>query len=158
MKDALNTRDFSLSLQAHSSGVPGHGPLTYHGHSGPVEEVHKNRLLYCRHVSAAVEKHLGKSGDPLILACVKEFIPAFQEVNRYANLAHEAILGNPDRLSSQEIHTAARNIVDTWSEQRTAKALAEYTELRGTDHTSSSLPNIIPVSYTHLTLPTNREV
>jgi hypothetical protein len=112
LKEALSSRDFSGSLQAHSSGVPGHRALTYHSHSGPVEEVHKNRVMYCRQLSAAMERLLGKSGDLLILACVKEFVPAFTDVNRYANLAPEAILGNPDRLSAKEIQMASQEIVN----------------------------------------------
>ena len=143
LKGALGSRDFSSSLQAHSSGVPGHGVLTYHGHSGPVEEVHKNRVMFCRQVSTALEKQLGKSGDPLILACVKEFVPAFKEVNRYAGLVPEAILGNPDRLSPSEIHLAAQNIIDALAQKQTEKSMAEYVEQRGTEYSSSSLPDIL---------------
>lgn len=103
LRNVLGARDFSNNLQAHSSGVPGRNPLTYHGHSGPIEEVHQNRILYCRHISAAIERQLGKTGSPLILACVAEYVPAYREVNHYAQLMQEAILGNPDRLSTSEI-------------------------------------------------------
>ncbi|HEY1945538.1 MAG TPA: hypothetical protein VGG97_00925 [Bryobacteraceae bacterium] len=143
LKEALHGRDFSTSLQAHFSGASGGPGLTHHAHSGPVEEAHQNRQLYCRHIQAAIRKLLGVSGDPLILACVKEYIPLFQRVNTYANLSFEAILGNPDHLTPSELHAAAQKIANLQGQQKAKAALARYTELRHTGRSLATPPDIL---------------
>jgi len=143
LKDVFASRDFASSLQAHSSGVPGHQPLTYHGHSGPVEEVHKNRVAYCRHISAAIEKHLQDCEEALILACVSEYLPAFREVSRFKGLVHDAIAGNPDRLTIADIQHASRKMIDALTKERMLRDIKEYVDVRNTPRSSSSLAEIL---------------
>jgi hypothetical protein len=144
LRAVMSSRDHSTILQAHSSAAGGHGgSLTYHAHSGPIEDVHENRRIYCRHISGLVEKQIGKSGDPLILACVHEYLPLYREVNHYPALQEEAILGSPDRLTVKEIQVEGQAVVDHMSAKRTANALDEYKRHRNTPRSSSALREIL---------------
>ena len=130
LKEALSSKDFSSSLQAHSSGAGSQHRLTYHGHATAVEEVHKNRVTYCRYLDAAIKPLIGTSELPLVLACVKEFVPAFREVSTYSNLLPQAIIGNPDRLTPAFLHEAAQTIVDSKTKEEMQNAVAQYTNLQ----------------------------
>lgn len=145
LKEALSGHDFASSLQGHSSGAAaGQHPMTMHAHSAGVEEVHRNRVLYCQRVSRAIEKELWLSADPLILACVKEFVPAYREASHYSGLIPEAILGNPDHKTAQEIYADARKIIEKIEEQQAATMLAFCREK---SHTSSALAEMLGAAF-----------
>jgi hypothetical protein len=123
LHEALSSRDYSGSLQAHVSKASGDRIVIYHGHSAPVEDVHENRRMYCRDVNTSIHKLLSESGEYLVLACVKELFSEYQQVNSYHGLLRTPIAGNPDRLAPEELHRAGQQIVDSRTHEQTLEAL-----------------------------------
>lgn len=126
LREALSSRNYSGSLQAHVSKASGDRIVIYHGHSAPIDDLHENRRIYCRDVNAGVHRLIGHSGEPLVLACVKELFAEYQQVNTYEGLVPTPVHGNPDELALGELHRAAQQIVDKRTDEQTLEALGAY--------------------------------
>lgn len=147
LEEAVGARSFAPSLQAHSSRASGKHVLTYHGHSGPVEDIHENRLIYCQFVDSAFDELIGQSEEPLVVAAVKELFFDFRRVSKYPHLLDEPIPGNPDRLTPAVLHEAAQKIVDSDGQKQLANALLRYTEMRATPWASDNAESIFRAAY-----------
>jgi len=143
LKNTLKSRDFSPSLQGHTSKSSNRKVLTHHGHAALVEDTHENRVRYCRQIDSGVHRLIGHSDEPLILACVRELFAGYQQVNTYPRLLPEPIPGSPDRLTPESLHSAAQAILDSELEKEIARARSSYIELENTEQSSANADAIL---------------
>ncbi len=108
MEDALWYLDREGQLQHRSGG----GRAVFHGHGGVKDTAVDELLMYLRKVDKAVSGLLAGQRVPLIVAGLDEVVSRYRQVARHPYLLDDAVLGNPDDLSLEDLHTAAWAIAE----------------------------------------------
>ena len=120
----------------------------YHGTG--VSPAHRKRDIaaFFRQVDAAVSAMLKQEPAPLILAAVDYQQPLYREVNTYAHLLSEGIIGNPDELDEDDLRTKALAVAEPYFRQSEAEAAEQYQQSAGTGLTSTDIQDIVEAAYT----------
>ena len=120
----------------------------YYGHGGEVDSVIKERLLkYFRFLDRELRNLLLDNSSPLVLACLDYLVPLYQETNKYPLLMEERIVGNPDNISAEELHSKAWEIVQPFILKKQNEAMERYYEQKGTGKTSNNVQEILPAAF-----------
>ena len=143
--------DASPEHQVRTGGSPqGAGlrqPAMFHGQGTAGDKrAHKRWLFdFCRTIDHALrpEFELGRSGAPLILACVDELLPIYKEANTYKNLLERHVEGNTDHLKPHELHERAWPIARSVFAHGRDLALERYRSLAGSDQSSADVEEVI---------------
>ncbi len=123
-------------------------PAVYFGHGGEIDSALKERLLkYFRFLDKEVRGMLYEERAPLLLACVDYLFPLYREANKYPLLLEERITGNPEKISAEELHRKAWEIVQPFFQQKQSGAIARYHEQVGTGKTSNTVEEILSASF-----------
>ena len=130
LADALKWDDYEKSsLQFHTgtSSPGGRRPAVFHG-TGEVDA--KDEIVrYFRGIDRGLHDLLKDSAAPLVLAGVDYLLPLYRDVNSYAHLAAEAIVGNPDGLGDSELHRRAWEIAARTFDDEHTRTAGRVTEL-----------------------------
>lgn len=119
-------------LQSHVASRRGEtragGAVAFHGHGQP-RDAHDDRLLeYFRAVDGSVTAAVRADGGPLVLATVEHFVPLYREVTALPWVVDEAVAGNPEELSQEDLHRRAWTLVAPFADRETDERLARYHE------------------------------
>ena len=148
LAEALKYDETERTLQYHG-GTPGKGKesIIVHG-QGLGDVAKKNILRYFLLLDRGLHHEILKEENaPLVLAGVDYLHPIYKEVNTYRHLFGDGIAGNPEGLSSEELHKRAWTLVQPYFDQAQVEAVNEYRQLVGTGHTSNNIEEIVPSSY-----------
>ena len=153
LEEAIPFDGHQISLQIHSSGAAGGmtgGPsATIHGQGGGSDENAKNDLLrYFHLVEDSLAEFLQGDQVPLVLAGVEYLLPIYKEANTYPNMIDMVIKGNPDMLSTEELHESAWEIIQPHFQIAQEKAVAFYQQLAGqkSKRAADTLVKILPAA------------
>jgi hypothetical protein len=137
LAEALALDDPEARLQWHT-GTGGKGnaasprPAVFHGHGvASADDAKDNILRYAHKINDGVTELLADEKAPLVLAGVEYVVSIYKEANRYPHLVDEAVLGNPEELTAEELHRRAWDMVAPRFERAKAEAAAEYERLSG---------------------------
>ncbi|GIV77725.1 MAG: hypothetical protein KatS3mg050_2119 [Litorilinea sp.] len=150
LADALRYDEFEPQTQYHSADAPGAaggGQIIFHGHGGGEEDRKVHLARYLQGIDRALAEVLQKEQAPLVLAGVDYLLGIYREVNTYDHLLEEAILGNPDDLSAQELHQRAWPLVEPVFRAPRQEAAERYKALAGTGKTANDIQEIVPAAY-----------
>jgi len=78
-----------------------------------------------------------------MLAAVEELEAVYRKVNRHRGLVEHGVHGNPDRMSSGELHKAAWEVMRAHFDEEKQRAIATYMELRGAGRSSNDLHEVL---------------
>ncbi|MBI9047622.1 MAG: hypothetical protein JEZ06_24265 [Anaerolineaceae bacterium] len=136
LEEAISFDDPQKSLQTHSSGasggMTGSPSVAFHGQGGGSDESAKNDLLrYFHLVEDGLVEFLQGDRVPLVLAGVEYLLPIYKEANTYPNMIDMVIKGNPDLLSTDELHKSAWEIIQPHFQIAQEEAVAFYKQLAG---------------------------
>ncbi len=144
MAEALQYERFEKQLQsftAPTAGGRGSAPI-FHGHESTNRE--KEQILRWFHkIDAELPKLLTGSQSPIVLAGVDYLFPLYKEANTYPHLLDKGISGNPEELTSQELHSRAWTVVQPYFMQTQEKAFAQYRQLATTDQTTDDVQEAV---------------
>lgn len=116
------------------------------GHGGVADDVKDNLLKYFRLVDRGLHDLLRDERAPLILAGVEYLFPIYREVSTYPELREEGIPGNPQGISSENLHRSALKIVTPCFQKAENDAIAQYRQSSGTGLTSADSGEIVPAA------------
>lgn len=125
----------------------------FHGQGVGTDDAEQktNIMRFFKALAKGLEKNILHHDEqvPLVLAGVDFLIPMYKEANSYQYLMEDAVTGNPEILSPQELHSQALPIVETYWNNSHKKAVDLYNELLGnnTGNASNSLEEIVPAAY-----------
>jgi hypothetical protein len=119
----------------------------FHGHGVGLDDPKDELLQYFHRIDRGLHTLLRNEKAPLVVAAVDYLLPIYRQANTYPHLLTEGIEGNPDRLSTQELHERASSLVRPYFEQAQQKAAALYPQLAGTGRTAAELNEIVPAAY-----------
>lgn len=148
LADALKYDDPGKQLQFHTRAPAGKArrAAIFHGHGVGIDDAKDRMLRYFRQINQGIHELLREEKAPLMVAGVDYLLPIYKEVNTYRKLMSEGIPGNPDALSTAELHARARSFLDSHFRKIQEDEVLRYRELAGTRRTSHSLAEIIRAS------------
>ncbi|UCC73598.1 MAG: hypothetical protein JSV86_03270 [Gemmatimonadota bacterium] len=147
LAEALGGEERERQLQFHTAARGGSAIFHGHGSAGDVSEHKKDLLRYFQQIDRGLQDLVCAERIPLVLAGVDYLLPIYREANTCAQLVEEAIVGNPDGLSADELHDEAWTILEPYFAEAQRRAAAKYLELVGTGKSSRDLDRIIPSAY-----------
>jgi release factor family 3 len=119
----------------------------------------EDELLYFRQINEAFRDPLKNQHVPLVLAGVEDALSLYRQANTYAGLLDDGIVGNPDRLSADELHAKALKYVRTYYDRAKNQAIVQYRERANASKTCKELHHVLPAAYQgrvyHLFVPTD---
>ena len=138
----LNSEGYEKELQFHAAASGGGGKRAIIFHGGKDEP--KDRLAnYLHKVSGTLfGSRSMQEAAPLVVAAVEYVAALYRKGNTYPNLVEDCVTGNPDLLSTQELHAKAWETVKPKLAMQRERAIANYNELAGASLTSHSLKEI----------------
>jgi len=116
----------------------------YHG--GEEEESNDQERFYLQ-VNKGLQEILNSARVPLILAGLDYLLPIYRKVNSYEFLMDEAIKGNAEIMSLQELHDSAWQIAEQHFAQMQAHAIDVYNELSAKNLASNNLAEIVSAAF-----------
>jgi hypothetical protein len=147
--EALKYNVRQSQLQLHSgSGGKGLGrsaragrkeSAVFTGQGAGVDDENDRRHEFLLMVQKAVHRFLSSETAPLALAAVTETAAAYRAVNKYPELLDGEIGGNPDGLTTQQLRTEARALVEPYFDRNRREALAKYDELARSGQVANGL-------------------
>jgi hypothetical protein len=115
----------------------------FHGHGVGIDEAKGELLHYFQKIDRALHPLLCGERAPLVLAAVDYLMPIYRLANTYPHLLDRGIEGNPDRLTSRELHDRAWAVVAPHLHEASKKAAARYDYLAGTGRTAGGLEEVV---------------
>lgn len=153
LDEVSSSDDHQRSLQSHSSDASGgttrRSSVTFHGQGGGSDESAKKDLLrYFHLVEDGLAEFLRGDQVPLVLAGVEYLLPIYKEANTYPNMIDMVIKGNPDLMSTEDLHKSAWEIIRPHFQIPQEKAVAYYQQLSGqkSKRAADTLEIILPAS------------
>ncbi len=107
----------------------------------------ENILRYLQQVDKGLKLHLKEERAPLVFAGVDYIFAMYREANAHPHLLETAINGNPDQMSSEELHSQAWPIVEPWFRREQEEARVRYRQSIGTGLASNNLEEIVPAAH-----------
>ena len=127
MEAALNLDDFQKRLQRHAG----------------TEDTKNKILLYFQEVDRALRPFFRDRKEPLLFAGVDYLFPLYREANTYAHLYSQALTGNHEELSQEELLEDAWPVVEPFFEKERVKVLEQFYDFYGTGRASSDLEDVV---------------
>ncbi len=137
MAEALQYEPFHKHLQVRAQTPSGAGDRSaaFHGHDD--SEEHKERIVrWFRRIDRELPGVLVGRRSPVVLAGVEYLFPLYARANTYPHLVDGGVPGNPERLTSKELHRRAWTLVEPIFRQGEEEAAARYHHLSGSDQTT----------------------
>lgn len=149
LAEALKYDDPERQLQLHTGtpGARGRRAAIFHGHGVGTDDDKNNILRYFRQINKGLHGLLKEERAPLVLAGVDYLLPIYREANTYSHLMEEGITGNPEGLSSEELHKQALAIVQPYFQQAKKDAIAQYKRFADTNRASCDIKEVVPAAY-----------
>jgi len=138
-----------MKFYAGGSTRGGRRDAVYSG-AGESEPDPKDALRrYFRQVDHGLRDLLTDQQAPLVLAGVEYMFPLYRDVSGYNQLMEEGIPGNPEKVTSNELHVRAWAIVQPYFEREQREAAARYGSLAAMESplVSDTFAAVVPAAH-----------
>jgi hypothetical protein len=119
----------------------------FHGHGVGIDDTKEELLHYFQKIDQGLHPLLREEKSPLVLAAVDYLQAIYHQANTYPHLLKKGVDGNPDQLSSKELHDRAWPLVKPFFEEEQQWAAAQYRRVAGIENTSCDLEAIVAAAY-----------
>lgn len=131
----------------HHSGQGGGRHAIFHGQGGARETDTEEVINYLKAVENKVTSFMRKRNDPLVLAGVNEAVAEYRKVNHYNRLIEDAVFGNPDPKSNDEIKDEGWEVIQSYFLQGMYNDIERFGNLAGSEKQSDNLSKIVEAAY-----------
>jgi hypothetical protein len=142
LAETLRDDDSWKELRMHSAISGGEGTFSSVTHGSEVDSK-ENIRRYFRRIDKGLHELVRDERVPLVLAGVDYLHPIYKEVNTYPHLMDEGIAGNPERLSTGELHELTWTIVKPYLQKAQQEAVNRYKEFASSGRSSNRVRKII---------------
>ena len=139
--EALKYDDPKKQTQYHS-GDAGGSPI-YHGQGVGTTDNKDEIKRFLQQVDNNLQSAFNAQSVPLILAGVEYLLPIYQEINSYSNLIPTGITGNPEHVSTEDLHSSAWKIMADQLATKTQAAIERYANLSNSEETTDRIEEIV---------------
>lgn len=150
LAEAMKYDDPQRQLQLHSNTLEGTNTKSaaiFHGQGIGPDDAKNNILRYFRLIDRGLHDLLRQAKAPLVLMGVDFLVPIYREANSYAYLSDDAIPGNPEELSAEDIKTLAWPLVEHYFHKAEQEALSYYGPFKGTGRTTHDISEAAPAAH-----------
>jgi len=136
-------------LQHHTGSPDQGGQGIIHGQGdSPDKAVEKRKAaLFVKHVQKGVQKLLGGSKAPLVLAGLSDLRSMYRHASSYSGLMEESIDDEPQKYSNNELREGAWELVQPHFEEAQRGAVETYQRLAESDRASHDVEEIVTKAY-----------
>lgn len=148
LEDAVG-RDFEQkSLQHHALGRSGGRGTFFHGHGAGSDDAKQEIEKFFRGVDHALMSTLHGSKAPLVLAAVDYLLAIYRSISKHADIMETGVHGNPEKITVEELHTRAWEIVGPRFDARRLEAIDRYRELGAGSgvRTADRVEDVVPAA------------
>ena len=131
----------------HHAGQGANAQAIFHGQGGSRDTNTQEVINYLKTVENEVTSVLRKRNDPLILAGVNEAIAEYRKVNSYSRLLDQAVTGNPDPKSNDEIKDEGWEVIKSYFLKDMYNDIKRFGDLSGSEKQSDNLTKIVEAAY-----------
>lgn len=118
----------------HRQGREGH--VQVHGHGEGDDDRAAELRSFLQKVDVGLRQQIGSGNEPVVLAGVAEVVATFRQVSKLGQrLVEEAVEGNVDEFSLEQLHDRAWDIVAELVSDPLPDAVAEYRRLESEGRT-----------------------
>ena len=145
LEEALRFHDTDEPLVFHTHPALGFGRwgAIFHGHGVGIDDAKDDLLKYFQLIDHGLHALLREEHAPLVLASVEYLWPLYRQANTYPHLLERGVAGNPDHLSSRDLHDRAWPLVEPVFQEARRKAAARYEQAAGTGRTTDRLDELL---------------
>ena len=120
----------------------------FHGIGAGKPDDKANIAMYFDEVDETLWKEiLHRENVPLLLAGVEYLIPIYKSVAKYKPICDDSITGNHEHEDHNSLYQLARKKMESYFDERHAKALEAYANQSATQLTSSVAADVIPAAH-----------
>lgn len=114
------------------------GPAVFYGHGAADEHWKRDEVeRFLRQVADGLDTYLASQDLPLVLMGLDQPVSVYSDVTNYAHVVEEAVRGNPDPLSAEEMHAAAWPVIAQQLATEKQDVVDRFEELHGTGRAST---------------------
>jgi hypothetical protein len=149
LAESMNTDvpDSRIQYRSSSSKTSGSESFQVFG-SGSMTDVNKIHILkYFEEINKGVSQILRQANTPLVLAGVDFLLPLYRSVNKYPNLLHEGIIGNPDSTSEESLCEQGWRIVKPYFDKTRSEAISELNKNIASGRIAYGESEVIPAAF-----------
>jgi hypothetical protein len=128
-----------------SAGSGGSSTMFHGWGDGSVETDYVEN--YLKTIENEVTSILRKRNDPLILAGINEAVSIYRNVNHYSRLMEQAVTGNPDPKSNDEIKDQGWEVIKSYFLKDMYNDIERFGDLSGSEKQSDNLSKIVEAAY-----------
>ena len=144
LRDALQYDDREPSLQSHSGGG---ARAIFHGQGLGKDDPKDDIRRYFRLIDAGVHEILKSEHAPLVLAGVDYLLPLYREVTEYPHVMTDGVVGSPEHVSVEQLHTRAWEIVSPLFGRDRERAKARYLAVAETPNGTSDVKRAVRAAH-----------
>lgn len=144
LREALRFDDREPSLQSHAAGRT---TAVFHGQGLGKDDPKDDIKRYFRQIDAGLREILHDEHAPLVLAGVDYLLPIYREATEYPNVMEAGIVGSPERVSVEQLHARAWEIVEPLFNRQRDDAKARYLSVADTPHGSSDVKRVVRAAH-----------
>lgn len=142
LADALRFDQPERQLQLHVGTTTGTGAI-FHGQGTGTDDAKDAIRRYFQQIDKGLHAVLRDRQAPLLLAGVEYLHPIYRDVSTYPGLLDAGLIGNPEGLTSEQLHAQAWAIVGPHFEAEEQDALATFRQYAGTGLASSDVATVV---------------
>ncbi len=151
LEEALKHEFPEKQLQFHTEGPRRSGmrDAVFYG-TGDSDPNVKNAILrFFQAVDKGVYALLKEESAPLVLASVDYLVAIYKKASRCTTITEQAIKGNPDELSAEELNKRAWEIIKPYVRRAEDEAAAKYKSLAGSEgkQATNKLTEVVRAAY-----------
>lgn len=144
LREALQFDDREPSMQSHSAGRTA---AVFHGQGLGKDDPKEDIRRYFRKIDDGLHDILRSEQVPLVLAGVDYLLPIYRETSEYPHVMEGGVIGSPERLTVEQLHAQAWEIVEPMFNQQRDAAKARYLSVADTPHGSSDVKRVVRAAH-----------
>lgn len=121
--EAMSNIEDKSSLQHHTTR---RSNAQFHANSSAEDKDTLRTRQYLRRIDDGIMEIIHDEQVPMVLACVEEYFPIYQEITRYPYLTDHLIAGNPEDLSPAQLHDNIQPLLREKRKQKMASFEKSY--------------------------------
>lgn len=155
MDDFMRVFDRESQIQMHTgTGAtehPGRRRAMFHGQGvGTDQRGEKQRLAeFCHAVAVGVQRTIRAQDAPLVLAATEPMVSILRDQLDYRGLWPEALAGNPDRKTPEELGRGTGELVSKRTTETRSRDRQQYLDFADGERTSADLAGVVRAAHSN---------
>ena len=118
----------------------------FHGQGAGKDDERKELITFLRMVDEGVNKKINDKTAPLVLSCVDEIVPLYNQVNSYPNLYKNHVSGDPEFKKDDQRHRESWEVIASYFGRTKDEKRTQFREQYHTHKVAVAIEDIVPAA------------